>query len=60
MTEKGPINCLLFKRYLFAALPLLGTFMASAYTPLYNMYQAASSYGRSDYDDDYYDDGYDR
>ena len=34
--------------------------MAGAYTPLYNMYQAASSYGRSDYDDDYYDDGYDR
>ena len=33
--------------------------MSNLYVPMYNIYKAASSYGRSDYDD-YYDDGYDR
>ena len=39
--------------------PFLVGVMSNLYVPMYNIYKAASTYGRSDYDD-YYDDGYDR
>jgi len=51
---------IIFGIILVVAGPLIVGILSNLYVPMYNIYKAASSYGRSDYDEYYDDDGYDR